>query len=275
MNIMQEITKNEINCHTKEYKTIGTTIEGFHWHYNIEICRIIQNPCRFRANGIIIEANPGDIVVFNEQCIHQFLIDVPCTKIQIFQLSPKSLSSTFNTTVHIKPHITADEIKKSPEIERYVNTLFDMLSSEYASVTTTENPYMTALAATTYLFLQKHFPVEKRSDTKTSDREDFYRITEYINTHFCEDINVNEISNHFYFSRSKLSRIFKKYAGTGINEYINVLRTNKANALISQGFPITEAAHASGFNSIRTFNNTYKLVTGKTPSEHLKNKQSK
>ena len=274
MNIIQEKTKNEIICHTNEYKTIGTTIEGFHWHENIEICRVIENPCRFRANGVLINANPGDIVVFNEQSIHQFLIDIPGTKIQIFHLSPKSLLSTFNSKVRIKLHITREEIYKSAETARYLNTLFDMLSSEYSAVTTTDNPYMTALAASTYLFLQKQFPADLNYDAKANDREDFYRITEYINTHFCEDINVNEISNYFYFSRSKVSRIFKKYAGTGINEYINALRINKAGTLISQGLSITEAAFASGFNSIRTFNNTYKAINGKSPSEHLKTKQS-
>ena len=67
--------------------------------------------------------------------------------------------------------------------------------------------------------------------------------------------------------------MFRKYAGTDLNEYINSLRIKQVNQMLLQGCRITEAATESGFQSIRTFNNLYRLQTGMTPSEYLRSIQ--
>ena len=42
---------------------------------------------------------------------------------------------------------------------------------------------------------------------------------------------------------------------------------------MDQGRTVTDAALESGFQCIRTFNSTYKRLTGITPSEYLQNKR--
>lgn len=54
------------------------------------------------------------------------------------------------------------------------------------------------------------------------------------------------------------------------HEYIYSLRIKKANGLIKQGCSVTDVAMKSGFQSIRTFKNIYKKVTGITPKEYKK-----
>ena len=66
--------------------------------------------------------------------------------------------------------------------------------------------------------------------------------------------------------RGKLSKIFSKYSSMSVNNYLNNLRINKANELLKDGCSVTQAAFESGFQSVRTFNNTYKNLTGTTPS---------
>ena len=83
-----------------------------------------------------------------------------------------------------------------------------------------------------------------------------------------EDININSLSNKLFLPRGRLSAIFTKYSGTSLNEYMNSLRIQNANILLKQGYTITEAAMESGFQSIRTFNNVYKKITGITPSDY-------
>ena len=67
-----------------------------------------------------------------------------------------------------------------------------------------------------------------------------------------------------------MSKIFLKYSGISINEHISMLRIKCANQLLVGGQSIIEAALESGFQSVRTFNNTYKKYMGMTPTEYIK-----
>ena len=102
------------------------------------------------------------------------------------------------------------------------------------------------------------------------DHDDFYRITSYINEHFKEDITVESVAKEMYVSRSGITSVFKKYAGTTVKDYINTLRVKNVNRLLLDGKNITEAAHECGFQNVRTLNNVYKRVMNMTPTEFLR-----
>ena len=56
------------------------------------------------------------------------------------------------------------------------------------------------------------------------------------------------------------------------NDYVNTYRFNTASEmLITTDASITEIAYESGFQSIRSFNNTFKKLSGLSPSEYRKN----
>ena len=120
--------------------------------------------------------------------------------------------------------------------------------------------------------MARHFSETHGVFSQERDRREFYNIVNYINKHFKEDITVEHIAKSLYFSRGRLSSAFKKFAGVGITEYVNRLRIQNANYLLSQGMSITEAALDSGFQSIRTFNNVYKSIMHITPSEYIRKK---
>ena len=269
MDIIQEKTKSKIVCHTGCFVS-GTS--DFHWHENCEICQIIDKPCRILVDGDVITATPGDIVVINEYDIHRFLVDQDNTKIRIIQFN---LSLFINLEIplkHLKTHITYEEIKKIPNLENYLNNLFEIMEAENGIVNSgKENPFSQNITISLYYILMRYFSQEKSSPQKKKEREEFYSVVEYIKENFTKDLKVTDIAKKFYMSKTKLSLLFKKYSGICVNEYINMLRIKKVNFMLYQGNTITYAAFESGFQSIRTFNYTYKKLFGLTPSEHLKN----
>ena len=64
-----------------------------------------------------------------------------------------------------------------------------------------------------------------------------------------------------------LMRQFKQYTGQTIFSYLNHLRCQNAELLIAEGNSITEAAYASGFESLSYFSRTYKKHMGTAPSK--------
>ena len=271
MEIVQEIRKNEIVCHSKKYFAAPSR---FHWHENYEICQVLNKPCNFRVDGQFIEANVGDIIAVNEHIIHQFLVSNEDTYIRVFQFPLKILMNFSSVIEPLKVHITREEILAIPELEEKLNTIFDMMEKEGSARKAFEKPFLQSLAASVYLLLERHFSVSQSVFAKNKDRKVFYKIVEYINEHFKEEISVGSISNELYLSRGRLADVFKKYSGISLTEYINSLRINNANYMLMNGATATEAALESGFSSVRTFNNVYKSVMNMTPSEYVKKKES-
>ena len=164
------------------------------------------------------------------------------------------------------------EIERDRELKNNLDSILDLMEYEENTDNSEKNNYYKAITAALYFFLQKHFPDTEKGRSGKSTKDDFYKIVEYINENYTGNISVNSIAAHFYFSRGKLSSVFKKYAGTGINEYINQLRIKKANQLILRGETVTNAALSCGFESVRTFNNCYKRIMGMSPGEYIKSR---
>lgn len=270
MEIVQEVRKNEIVCHLRKYRAANS---HFHWHENYEICQVLNKPCNFRVDGQIIEANIGDIIAINEHTIHQFLILNDDTDIRIFQF-PLKILINFNSVIEpLKVHIKREEILSVPELEQKLDALFDMMEKEGKVKKAYENPFLQSIAVSVYLLLERHFSVSQNVFAKNKDRQVFYKIVEYINEHFKEEISISSISNEMYLSRGRLSDVFKKYSGISITEYINSLRINNANYMLIHGSTVIEAALESGFSCVRTFNNIYKSIMNMTPSEYVKKEE--
>ena len=266
--IVQEASRNELSCtHMTRHPWEGL----FHWHENYELCLVINRPCRFRLDGTVICAQPGDLVSFGAQTVHQFLVDEDNSELLVIQFHPRVLLNCTGGIQPLRSHVTRREILSVEGLWEKLNALMQLIEKEKSAVKAEDNEYMQALCAALYSLLRKHFPGERSPDSR-EQKNDFYRVVEYVNTHFEEHITVNSVADHFHFSRGKLSQIFKKYAGIGINDYANALRVKKANGMLAHGATVTQAALSSGFDSIRTFNNVYKKVTGTTPSEYFSKK---
>lgn len=270
MQIVQEKKQFDLFCKIKTYHLSGT--HPFHWHENYEICQVINKPCSFRIDGELIAADVGDIVAIGDQTVHQFIIKEDDTDIRVIQFNPNILFGITDKILPLKTHIRACETEKDAELMNNLDSLLNLMEYEENIDNSEKNNYYKSITAALYFFLQRYFSDTEKSRPGKSTKGDFYRIAEYINEHYKESITVNSIAAHFYFSRGKLSSVFKKYAGVGMNEYINQLRIKNANKLLLQGYSSTDAALSSGFESIRTFNSCYKRIMGMTPGEYVKSR---
>ena len=272
MEIIKEKRRSELVCLNKLYKKSNTD-SAYHWHENIEVCFIKRGDFTFFADGEYINADTGDIVTFGEYSVHRFMRAKGFRDIYICQFPVSILIGSGVTLKPIKAHITADEIKAVPGLATKLDNIFNMLLQEQRSEKSEDNPFFKNLMASLYFLLMKCFPGEEQKTINKRERQEFYRITEYVNSHFTEDINISSIADALCISRGTVSEIFAKYAEVSISNYINSLRINHSNTLLKNGSSIANAAFESGFSSIRTFNYAYKRETGKTPTEYLKNNQ--
>ncbi|MBN1498489.1 MAG: helix-turn-helix transcriptional regulator [Spirochaetes bacterium] len=94
-------------------------------------------------------------------------------------------------------------------------------------------------------------------------------VIDFINQNYAQDISREGLAGAIDISTDYMSRLFKKYTGKKINEYINELRIRDAmRKLDDKNVKIIDIALSVGFESLSTFNRAFKQVTGITPSSY-------
>lgn len=94
----------------------------------------------------------------------------------------------------------------------------------------------------------------------------------YLNQNFREKITLDTLSLKFGYSKSYLSRFFKKNFGIGFNRYVNILRLRHYLLLMHEkNYTNTYCAFESGFDSLGTFYRVFKQEFNCSPGEYFSN----
>lgn len=96
-------------------------------------------------------------------------------------------------------------------------------------------------------------------------------IHETIETHYSDNIRIQDFADKYYFSREYLSRLFKTEYGTGIYEYLTQVRMSRAEELLADpSVSIAEIASRIGFSDSNYFSKAFRTWSGMSPSDWRK-----
>ena len=98
-------------------------------------------------------------------------------------------------------------------------------------------------------------------------------ITSYIRSHLGEDLSVEQLAQHFHYSRNRIGSLYKNATGISLGRAIIEERIAKAKVMLAaQESSITEIAYTLGFSSPQYFCKSFSKETGYSPSayaEHI------
>ncbi|HHV85254.1 MAG TPA: helix-turn-helix transcriptional regulator [Petrimonas sp.] len=96
------------------------------------------------------------------------------------------------------------------------------------------------------------------------------KILTFINNHYSEPINLEDIADKAGMNKSAFCRFFKEKTSKSCIEYINELKVTYACKLLREGkLSISQICYEVGFNNISNFNRQFKKITNFTPSDYL------
>ena len=108
------------------------------------------------------------------------------------------------------------------------------------------------------------------SETDSMDDDLTTRILSYIQENLCAEITLQDVADHLGYSYFYISKRIRQGMGMPFTELLAQFRIAKAKMLLDSGkFTVSQAALASGFGSIRTFNRIFHDLAGMTPSQYL------
>ena len=123
-------------------------------------------------------------------------------------------------------------------------------------------------------FLLQRMLIEREANPnpqKLKREQLIYKVVDYLNEHYAENLTLNQISEKFFISASNLSHAFKKETGLSPIQYIMQRRIGEAQSLpVETSLPIQEIEFRLGFNDTAYFSKMFKKYVGVTPKEYRK-----
>ena len=96
-------------------------------------------------------------------------------------------------------------------------------------------------------------------------------IIEYIDNHYQEEINRNELAQIVYLNMDYMSRLFKKEKGISISGYMMQKRIEAAKEMLEEtSIPINAVALYVGYSNFSYFSKMFRENVGLSPIEYRK-----
>ncbi|MGM9680493.1 MAG: helix-turn-helix domain-containing protein [Eubacteriales bacterium] len=94
-------------------------------------------------------------------------------------------------------------------------------------------------------------------------------IIQYINSHIGSPLSMEEISDHFHYSKDYIAKIFKEQHGVTIKQYIVQKKLSVAKRLLTTSdIPISLVGQAVGFSDVSLFEKFFKYHVKLTPRKY-------
>jgi len=103
---------------------------------------------------------------------------------------------------------------------------------------------------------------------KNSETDIYTDSLRIISNNIYTKLTVNELAKLCNVSSAYLKKIFAKYNGLGIHEYILQTKISIAKQMLADGEQISEIADALAFSTQNYFSTAFKRETGYTPKEY-------
>ena len=247
-------------------KGVGNHMISKHHHSLFEIYYLVSGKCRYFIDNKTYEILPGDIVLIPEEIIHRTdygggeheRLLINCSR----RFMPESVVSKLNSMIY---HY------RNPDVTKKIYGLMKEIENEYT------NPDEYTKDALLYYTGEIFLTLARAGNTiKTDDFEPCAFIGDlirYIQANFMSEIKLSDMANKYSVSPEHLSRTFKKKTGFGFNEYVTLIRLQKAEYMLKEESPksVSEIAYCCGFNDSNYFSDKFKRAYGISP---LKYKQT-
>jgi AraC-like DNA-binding protein len=94
------------------------------------------------------------------------------------------------------------------------------------------------------------------------------RARQFIEKHQTEPLSLGRVAHAANISRHYFCKMFKKATGMNFIDYLSRVRVEKSKTfLLNPNSRISEAAFASGFQSMTNFNRAFRRIVGRSPTQ--------
>lgn len=90
----------------------------------------------------------------------------------------------------------------------------------------------------------------------------------FIDNHFDEKIELDNIADEAFFSKYHFIRLFNSVYNKTPYQYLSYIRIEKAKQLLTLDVSISQVCYSIGFDSVSSFSGLFKRIVGQTPASY-------
>lgn len=258
----------------------GKVMASAHIHTTIEILYVTEGQFTASLSGVEYVIEEGDMLLVHSREIHS-VVATGEGKNQYYclKIDPNLLYSSRGEVMEAKyilPFTVGNaenqRLFKAESLEKTgVPKIIPKLHRENQSENYGRELAVKAETINLLLFILRYWndhDIDLHLDMSDYMLASFYKVFNYINSHFSEEISAMDCSRMANISYSYFSRVFKRLTGQNFNDYLNTARLNEAEKqLISTDKSITEIAFDCGFSDSCYFIARFKKRKGITPKQ--------
>ena len=254
----------------------------YHWHECLEISFVKSGTGRYMIEDRVYDMEPGDIIILNNIEPHYLEVGSDGMHQPVIVFDPSFIWSCEGSSLdrrYLKPFFERgsdfrNKLDASSPQTAEIRLHLEAIQREYMDKDESYQLMIKARLLLILTYLIRYYRDKSKSYTpgEVNKRLNLLKIQdalEYISLNYCSEIKLGIVSETVHMSPQYFSTIFKKYTGSSFVDYVNKLRVNQAIGMLrGSNKKITHIAMECGFNNTATFNEIFRKITGKTPSQY-------
>lgn len=229
-----------------------------HFHKNFELIYVHKGAVDCTVNGKKYSLSSGDFGL--------------CLSYEVHNYSPKN-DALYWVCVFSEEYVkTFAKLVQNKHGNEYVfKCKDDVLQYIKVSLINQENPSLLTIKSCLYAICNEYLENITLTEQDTKRQQLMVSVTKFVEENHTKKITLKDISEHLGYDYHYVSRCFRKIFNMSFTDFINLYRLETAlYLLIETNKSITEIAYESGFQSVRSFNNYFKIHYRINPSQYKK-----
>ena len=269
--VIPTIENSSIFLYIPLAKQVKESVCDWHFHDELEVYFLADGEKIFYVGDKIIELKSGDMIFVNKRIPH---------KTRSFEGSSGMLIQFKNDFSENKeiPLPSLDEsedfafFEGGSKINLEILKIFEKIKSEYLKKDDFFDMYIKSYVCELSACLYRNGVIQKKEDApKKSEIAKILPAINFINNHYFEQISLEDVSRILNVDKSHFCRLFKGITGMSFVDYLNYVRIQKAEKLLSETLKsVSEIAFETGFLSSSYFSEIFKRNNFITPREYRK-----
>lgn len=270
---IQELVEYRRDASVRIWYNEQTDNFAAHWHNAVEIILPMENWYDATVGEESFHLQPGDILLIPARALHS--LTAPESGVRfIFLLDPKPLESIhgFSRVESLLAAPFCLTRSADPSLYEEVYHILLQMRNEYFGSNEYSDLSVYSLFLNLYVLLghdrQNSLHASGTVSRQKEYADKFNNILVYIDSHYMDDLCLDDVAASAGFSKFHFSRLFKQYTGFTFAAYVCHRKVRVAEDLLSQSdLSITQIAMQSGFSSLSTFNRVFRQQKNCSPSE--------